>query len=101
MTHINRIVDNLVAYVEEDMVPKMPKLEGIAFAALAPFVVKAKVMSSVKLIGGTELMDGDNVDVDSIYREIKVKASGKWPVELMGFSFREDDLDKLYRYITR
>lgn len=101
MININRVVENMAAYIDEDMVPKMPKLEGIALAAMAPFVIKAKLPGLLKLVEGTELVDGENIDVDKLYQEFKVKAQGKWPVELMGFRFREDDLDKLYRYLVR
>lgn len=101
MVSINRIMENVAAFVDEDLVPKMPKLEGIAFAAMAPFVIRSKVPGLLKLASGTELVDGDNVDVDRLYQEFKAKSSGKWPLELFGFTFREDDLDKLYRYLMR
>lgn len=101
MVHINRVMENAAAFVDEDMVPQMPKLEGIALAAMVPFVLRAKVPALLKMVEGTELVDGDNVNVELLYREFKSKAAGKWPVELMGFKFREDDLDKLYRYLVR
>ena len=101
MVSIDRAMENMMAFIDDDMIPKMPKLEGIALGAMAPFVIKAKIPGLLKLIGGTELTDGTNLDVDTIYREFKAKANGKWPVELLGFTFREDDLDKLYRYLVR
>ena len=101
MVHINRVMENIAAFVDDDLVPKMPKLEGIAFAAMAPFVIRAKVPGLLKLAQGTELVDGENVDVERIYREFKAKAQGKWPVEAVGFKFSEDDLDHLYRYLMR
>lgn len=101
MVHMNRIMENLAAFIDEDMVPKMPKLEGIALAAMSPFVIRSKIPGLLKLVEGTELVDGENIDVDKLNQEFKVKAQGKWPVELMGFRFREDDLDKLYRYLVR
>ena len=101
MVHINRIIDNVAAFVDEDLVPKMPKLEGIAFAAMTPFVIRSKIPGLLKLAQGTELVDGDNIDIDRLYQEFKAKSAGKWPVEMFGFVFREDDLDKLYRYLQR
>ena len=101
MVHINRVIENAMAFVDDDLIPKMPKLEGIAFAAMAPFVVRAKVPGLLKLVEGTELVDGENVDVERLYREFKAKAQGKWPVTMMGFTFREEDLDTLYRYLMR
>lgn len=101
MVHINRLMENAAAFVDEDMIPQMPKLEGIVLAATVPFVLKAKIPALVKMVEGTDLVDGETVNVDLLYREFKAKAAGKWPVELMGFKFREDDLDKLYRYLVR
>ena len=101
MVNINRITENAIVFVDKELVPQMPKLEGIAFAAMTPFVIKSKLPGLLKLANGTELMDGENIDVDALYREFKSKAQGKWPIEALGFIFREDDLDKLYRYLTR
>ena len=101
MVNKNKVMENLAAFVDEDMIPQMPKLEGIAFAAMAPFVIKAKVPGLMRWVEGTELVDGDNIDVEALYRQFKAKAGGKWPVQLMGFTFREEDLDKLYRYLMR
>lgn len=101
MVNINRVVENMAAYIDEDMVPKMPKLEGIALAAMAPFVIKAKLPGLLKLVEGTELVNGDSVDIERLYQEFKRKSNGKWPVELMGFKFYENDLDTLYRYMMR
>lgn len=104
MVHISRIEQNIAAFVDEDLVPKMPKLEGIALAAMAPIVVRSKLPSLLRMAQGTEILsgdNGDNVDVDLLYREYKRAAAGKWPVEMAGFKFYEDDLDKLYRYLQR
>jgi hypothetical protein len=101
MVHINRIKENTAAFIDHELVPQMPKLEGIAFAAVAPLVINTKIPGLLKLANGTELVDGENVDVDTLYKEFKSKARDKWPIEAFGFIFREDDLDKLYRYLTR
>lgn len=101
MVHINRVMENVAAFVDDDLAPKMPKLEGIAFAAMAPFVIRAKLPGLLKLVDGTELVDGENIDVDRLFREFKSKAQGKWPITMMGFTFHENDLDNLYRYLMR
>ena len=101
MVNVGRVIENVAAFVDEDLVPKMPKLEGSAFAAMAPFVIKSKVPGLLKLVEGTELVDGDMINVDQLYQQFKVKAQGKWPVSMLGFTFREDDLDRLYRYLVR
>ena len=101
MVSTQRIIENAAAFVDHELIPKMPKLEGIAFAAMAPFVIKSKLPGLLKMAHGTELVDGDNVDIDLVYRLFKEKSSGKWPIEAVGFIFREDDLDTLYRYLVR
>lgn len=101
MVHINRVMENVAAFVDDDLAPKMPKLEGIAFSAMAPFVIRAKLPGLLKLVEGTELVDGENIDVERLYREFKTKSQGKWPITMMGFTFYENDLDTLYRYMMR
>ena len=101
MVHISRVMENTATFVDNELVPKMPKLEGIAFAAMAPFVIKAKIPGLLKLANGTELVDGENIDLDRLYHEFKAKAQNKWPIQMLGFTFREDDLDSLYRYLMR
>lgn len=101
MVNIQRIEQQIAAFIDEDLVPKMPKLEGIALAAFAPVYIRAKLPGALKMAQSIGLAEGDNVDVDKVFAEFKGKAQGKWPIELMGFTFYEDDLDKLYRYIVR
>ena len=101
MVNIKRIEQNIVAYVDEDLVPKMPKLEGVIFATAAPFVIRAKLPHYLAMAEGTEIVNDGNVDVDKLFQDFRLKAAGKWPFEIAGFKFYEDDLDKLYRYIVR
>ena len=101
MVDIKRIEQNINAYILEDLVPKMPKLEGVIFATGAPFVIRAKLPRYIAMVQGTELADDSGVNVELLYQQMKENSRGKWPFEIAGFTFREDDLDKLYRYITR
>lgn len=101
MVSVQRIEQNLMAYIAEDLVPKMPKLEGVIFATGAPFVIRAKLPRYIGMVQGTELVTDDNVNLDLLYQQMKENCRGKWPFEIAGFTFREDDLDKLYRYLVR
>lgn len=102
LINISRIERNLMAFMDEDMIPKMPKLEGIALGTIAPLVIRAKLPAFLKMAAGTELLgDGDNVDVELLFKEFKRSAAGKYPLELAGFRFDENDIDKLYRYLIR
>lgn len=98
---ISRLEQNLMAFMDADMIPKMPKLEGIALAAIAPLVIRAKLPMLLKITQGTELMVGENINVDLLYTEFKRAAAGKYPIEIAGFRFDENDIDKLYRYLSR
>jgi hypothetical protein len=104
MVHISRIEQNLSSFIDNELTPQMPRLEGLAFAAVAPFVIRARLPGLMRMIQGTELTGGEageNVDIDALYRAIKAKSNGKWPIELAGFKFYETDLDKLYAYLQK
>lgn len=98
---VSRLEQNLMAFMDADMIPKMPKLEGIALAAIAPLIIRAKLPMLLKMAQGTELMVGENINVDLLYAEFKRAAAGKYPIEIAGFRFDENDIDKLYRYLSR
>ena len=101
MIAANRIESNAQAYVLEKLVPGMPTVTGAIFATAAPFVIRAKMKQYLPVLTGTEIIDGENIDVDLLYRELKKNMQGKWPVTMAGFTFREMDLDELYQYMMR
>lgn len=101
MVHINKLETNVLTYILEELVPQMPTTTGIGFASVAPFVVRAKIKQFLPLIQDTELMDGESIDVEALYRELKKNSQNKFPLEMYGFTFRESDLDKLYHFATR
>lgn len=99
MESIQQVERGVALFIDREMVPVMPKAKGIAFAAFAPMVVKAKIKEYAPLVQTMGLLDGENINVDEVYRAFKEKAHGKWPIEVLGFKFSEEDLDKLYRTI--
>lgn len=99
MESIQQVERGLAAFIDKDMAPLMPKAKGIAFAAFAPMVVKGKIKEFTPMAQSMGLMQDENVDVDLLYKAFKEKAQGKWPIDLLGFKFTEEDLDKLYRTI--
>ena len=101
MIHSKKLENNIYSYILEELVPQMPTTTGIGFGAVAPFVVRAKIKQYATLLKDTELIDGENIDVEALYRELKKSSQNKWPLEMFGFTFRETDLDKLYNYIMR
>jgi hypothetical protein len=101
MVNYEQIRKGLVNYINRDIVPLAPKAVGIGIAAFAPVVAEAKLKEvlSNPMLYGTGLIDGNTVDLDKVMCLLKPAAEGKWPVEMFGFTFTENDLDKLYRYI--
>lgn len=99
MKTIQEIERGVALFIDREMVPIMPKAKGIAFAAFAPMVVKAKIKEYAPLVQTMGLLDGESIDVDAVYGAFKGKAQGKWPLEVFGFKFAETDLDKLYQTI--
>lgn len=101
MIHAKKLENNILTYILEDLVPQMPTAAGIGFASIAPFVVRAKIKQYFAMLQGTELIDGENIDAEALYRELKRNSQNKWPIEMFNFTFRETDLDKLYNYVMR
>lgn len=101
MVNKQRIEAGALAYVVESLVPRMPTFSGAVFATAAPFVIRAKLNSFLPLFDGTEIVNGDMVDVEKLYAEFKKNMQGKWPVEMASFTFSEHDLDEIYRYVLR
>lgn len=101
MTSHDRIRRGIMAYMTAEILPLMDPLKSILIAALAPRVIDAnlKKYTHMDWLEGTDLVDGDTVNVDDVYKLIKSSAAGKWPIELFGVRFNESDLDKLYRHL--
>lgn len=101
MENIERIKKGIAAFIDKEMFPVMPKTRGILFSAFAPVYIetKSKEILQNPTIKEMGFVENDGVDVDKVYRLIKEKASGHWPLEVAGFKFSESDFDKLYRYI--
>lgn len=101
MVNHEQIRKGLMTYINHELAPLAPKMMGIGLTAFGPLIVEAKTKEFLNsgLLSGTGLVDGDNVDIDTIWRLVKPATAGKWPIEMFGFTFNEADLDKLYRHI--
>lgn len=101
MEHIEKVKRGAAAFVDREIVPTLPKWQGILFGAGAGLFLEGKSEAILKhpIAEMLSLVDGDQVDVDKAYSAIKNQAQGKWPVKIVGFKCSEEDLDKLYRYI--
>lgn len=101
MESMEKIERALARFIDKEMYPVMPKVQGIAFAAFAPLVIQNKKQELLHspLVQAMGVVDGENVDVDKLYAAFKGKAQGQWPMDAFGFKVTEADFDKLYRYI--
>ena len=101
MVNMEQIRRGAMKYLSRELVPMMEKGKGILVEVFAPAVIDANLKKYMEAdwLKGTGLVDGLSANVEEIYKLIKQGASGKWPVELMGFRFSESDLDKLYQCI--
>lgn len=101
MVNMEQIRRGAMKYLSRELVPMMDKGKGILVEVFAPAVIDANLKKYMEAdwLKGTGLVDGLSANVEEIYKLIKQGASGKWPVELMGFRFSESDLDKLYQCI--
>lgn len=101
MVGTEQICRGAMKYVTRELVPLVSTGKGILLEAFAPAVIEANVKKymSTSWLEGTGMIDGNTVDLEAVYKRIKTSASGKWPVEIIGFKFTENDLDKLYNYI--
>lgn len=101
MEDIERIKRGVALFIDKEMFPVMPKMQGILFSAFAPVYIEAKTKELLQnpTIRSMGLVENTEVDVDKVYRLIKEKAAGHWPVEVSGFKLNESDFDKLYKYI--
>lgn len=91
----------IMRYASSELVPKMEAWKGVMVEAFGPAVVEAKLDSLLAsgLFAGTVLQNNQSVNTEEAYRMLKETASGRWPMEIMGFKFSEGDLDKLYNFI--
>ena len=101
MESIEKVKRGVAAFVDRELVPTLPKWQGILFGAGAALFLEGKSEAMLKHPFGAMLclVDGEQVDVDKAYTAVKNQAHGKWPVSIAGFKCSEEDLDKLYRYI--
>ena len=101
MVAYEQIRKGVVTYVQKELAPLTPKAMSFALVAFAPMVVEAKMKQFFDsgVFDGTPLIDGKSIDIDEAVRLYKNASEGGWPIELFGFTLKESDIDKVYRYI--
>ena len=89
MVGLEQVRRGILTYINKELVPLLPTWQGVLIEALAPTVLDAKTKEILngKLLTGTGLVEGSTINVDEIYRSLKVSAQGRWPMEIAGFRF--------------
>ena len=97
---IKRVVAN---YIDTDVVPVMPKAQGVLLATMAPLIIEAQAKKILQnpIVKMAEISEGDNVDIEKLYSEFKKHNQGKFPIEVYGFKISENDVDTLYQRILQ
>lgn len=101
MESIDQVKRGIANFIDGEVVPIMPRWKGVLLSAGAALMIEGKSNEIIKhpMVQMMGVVNGDMVDVDKLYSTLKVKAQGKWPVEISGLKMSETDLDKLYQYI--
>ena len=101
MVSVEKLKKGILLYIENHIAPLMSGGKGLLTMTFAPVILEANLKKYLasEWLEGTNLVDGNDVNVDEIYRLMKTTATSKWPIELLGFRFTESDLDNLYRMI--
>lgn len=101
MESIDQVKRGIANFIDGEVAPIMPRWKGVLLSAGAALMIEGKSNEILKnpMVQMMGVVNGDMVDVDKLYSTIKMKAQGKWPIELSGLKMSETDLDKLYQYI--
>lgn len=101
MVHVEKVKRGLLMYIENHIAPLMSGGKGVLLMAFAPAILEANIKKYLasEWLEGTDLVNGDNVNIDEIYRLVKASAANRYPMELFNFRFTESDLDTMYRMI--
>lgn len=109
MVHYNQIINGLTAYIDREIVSQLNGsykgwIAGVASGILATRAGEAmRTLSQNPLIQSMGLADGEMIDEDLLYQELRKQAQ-RSPmtinVPLLGaITFSLDDVDQLHRYI--
>lgn len=108
MYHYRTVIEGLVEFVDHELVPKMTGLNKWIFGTGAGIVASKgehifHSLKEVPLLHTLDLIDGDMVNVECLYKEL-LRQADKGGVEveipMIGtIKLDKSDVEKLYRYI--
>lgn len=109
MVTLDQMQEGLAAYVESELVAKVPGLRKWAVAFMAsPVLLQLRTMAEnnrAMLVSSGYMTEDGMVDIDRVCRELKAVASKEGEVTehipMLGtFRFSETDIDKLRGFIA-
>lgn len=104
MVSIDRFKQGAAAFIEEELVSKLPGWKKWVFgSAAAIFLQKADTFIEHPIVTSMGLVKDGMVDIDTVYREMKKRATEPISIDipgLGGITMSSNDLDLLYRKIT-
>ena len=110
MVHYSKIVNGLIAYIDQDMVQKMNgSWKAWAVGTVAALIARRadavfRELRDNKVVQVLGIIDGEMVDIDSIYAELLKQAqtrSATINMPLMGsVTYSSQDVEALYRLIV-
>lgn len=111
MVHYTKVLSGLAAYIDHELISQMGgSVKGWIAGAAAALMLERGKQSALEamrapMLKELGLIDGENVDVDAIYSallEQARKGSATATLPLIGpVTFKESDVEALYRYITQ
>lgn len=109
MVHKSKVIRGLANFVDAEIVSKMRGgwqgwiVGGVSALALSKADDILKALSENSLVKALRVIDGEQIDIDSLYREIRVqaeKSNATIDLPLVGsITLGVNDVDRLYRLI--
>ena len=111
MANMEQIQRGAARYIDSEVVPKIPDKDGVAVGFFGSLLVLyiGDVMESLSRNKMTKMLgivrEDNTVNVERLRDAAKmsIRQKGAYPLDLPGnihLTFREEDVDVLYRYIT-
>lgn len=96
---VGNIPQVVLAYIEEDLLPKANPLQKLASVFIGTAVARQAefwVKSNEKLFRNIELLDDEGIDLDAT-KDLAIEAFEKsGPVEILGVILNKDDVTTIY-----
>ncbi len=104
MVSVPQVSKGLITFIEQELVAQATNKQKFMMYFLMPQIPQ-KVEQLFKEYKDNMLISDyikpEGIDLDGLYKASKVAINKSGNIELLGIIFNEQDIDKLYGYITR